>query len=78
LQHDYHSLITMMTQEEKSILSFDGYSLSHVKRRVFTRAHSQGSSGSTQCGTCPVKVFQKTASFHQSSSKFRAYERYLQ
>lgn len=32
LQHDEcHSPITMMTQEAKSILSFDGFSLGHVK-----------------------------------------------
>lgn len=50
LQHDCPSPITMMTQEEKSILSFDGYSLGHVKRCIFTRAHSQGSSGSALSG----------------------------
>lgn len=33
LQHDdCHSPITMMTQEEKSILIFDGFSLGRVKR----------------------------------------------
>lgn len=32
LQHDdCHSPITMMTQEAKSILGFDGFSLGHVK-----------------------------------------------